>query len=118
LRLILDAHLSGRAVASALRESGHDVLAIDEHPELQGLDDAGVLERAVENHRILITADVKDFMPLLRLWAGERRSHTGCMLIASVPTSQFGELVRRILKAIEQHPNQGDWEDLACFLSR
>ena len=93
------------------------MLALDEHPELQALDDAGVLALAVETHRVLITADVKDFLPLLRWLAGERRSHPGCMLISGVRTNQFGELIRRIARAIERYPEQIDWEDLALFLS-
>ncbi|MHB8509458.1 MAG: DUF5615 family PIN-like protein [Candidatus Dormibacteria bacterium] len=116
--MALDAHLSGRALASALRDLGHDVFAVDEHSDLQGLDDAGVLALAVEADRILVTADVKDFMPLMRMWADGGRSHTGCILISGVQTSQFGELVRRISAAIEQYPNQTDWKNLAIFLPR
>lgn len=90
LRLILDAHVSGRAVASALRDKGHDVFAIDEHRELEGLDDDGVLALAAEEERILVTFDAKDFMPLLRQWGCEQRSHAGCVLISGIAANQFG----------------------------
>jgi nucleoside-diphosphate-sugar epimerase len=46
LRLLLDAHVSGRAIGRELRDMGHDVLALDEHRELEGLDDPVVLDLA------------------------------------------------------------------------
>lgn len=117
MRLILDAHVSGRAVASALREKGHDVFAIDEHRELEGLDDDGVLALAAEEERILVTFDVKDFMPLLRQWGSEQRSHAGCILISGIAANQFGKLIRTIVHVLDQHPNQADWVDMTVFMS-
>lgn len=118
MRLILDAHVSGRAVASALREKGHDVFAIDEHRDLEGLDDDGVLALAAEEERILVTFDVKDFMPLLRQWGSEQRLHAGCVLISRIAANQFGELIRSIVEVLDQHPNQVEWIDLTVFMSR
>lgn len=41
MRLLLDAHISGRALA----EAGHDVRAMDSEQQLEGLLDRDVLER-------------------------------------------------------------------------
>lgn len=114
--LILDAHVSGRAVASALREKGHDVFAIDEHRELEGLDDDGVLALAAQENRIMVTFDVNDFMPLLCQWGSEQRSHTGCVLISGIGANQFGRLIRTIVQVLGQHPNQADWVDMTVFM--
>ncbi len=55
LRLLLDQMLDD-AVACALREIGHDVLRVSELG-LACASDAEILQRAVENGRILITLD-------------------------------------------------------------
>jgi predicted nuclease of predicted toxin-antitoxin system len=118
LRLILDAHVSGRAVASALRGKGHDVFAIDEHRDLEGLDDDGVLALAADEQRILVTFDVKDFMPLLRQWGSEQRIHAGCVLIPGIAANEFGTLIQSIVEVLDQYPNQAEWVDLSVFKSR
>ena len=63
LRLLLDAHVSGRVMATALAKRGHDVRALTDEPALEGLDDEDVLRLAVEQDRILVTYDVKVSRP-------------------------------------------------------
>lgn len=43
MRLLLDAHISGRMVGKALIEGGHDVRALDSEIEFEGLPDPEVL---------------------------------------------------------------------------
>jgi len=50
-------------MATALAKRGHDVRALTDEPALEGLDDEDVLRLAVEQDRILVTYDVKDFPP-------------------------------------------------------
>jgi nucleoside-diphosphate-sugar epimerase len=66
MKLMLDAHLSGRAVGKALVESGHDVRALDSESVLEGMEDPAVLELDFAESRVLVTANVSDFEPLLR----------------------------------------------------
>lgn len=80
-RLLLDAHLSGRAIGRALQDLGHDVHAIDTEKNLEGLKDEDVLELAISEGRVLITANVADFLPLISALAASGRSHTGCILV-------------------------------------
>lgn len=47
IRLLLDAHISGRVVGKALEEAGHDVYALDSEKELEGMQDPDVLELAI-----------------------------------------------------------------------
>jgi Domain of unknown function (DUF5615) len=55
MRLCLDAHVSARRIATALREQ-HDVRAADEERELDGSDDERLLARAGEQGRIMVTS--------------------------------------------------------------
>jgi Domain of unknown function (DUF5615) len=53
VRLFLDAHVSARRIATALREQ-HDVRAADEERELDGSDDERLLALATEQGRIMV----------------------------------------------------------------
>lgn len=57
MRFIVD-ECTGPAVARWLRDQGHDVVSV--YDEARGIDDDGVLARAVAEDRIVITND-KDF---------------------------------------------------------
>jgi hypothetical protein len=63
VRLLLDEMLSP-AIARELRARGHDVRAIQEHPEWQALDDRQVLELARRERRALVTDNLADLLPL------------------------------------------------------
>jgi hypothetical protein len=115
MKILLDAHISGRTVGKALTERGHDVRSIDSEPELEGLSDPEVLELAIAEGRILVTANIKDFEPLLREWAGESRSHTGVILVpSSVRNEAFGVLITGVEETLAD-TNQEDWIDRVAW---
>ena len=60
MRLLLDEMLSP-AIASQLRDRGHDVEAIKDHPAWQSLDDPDVMELARGEHRAVVTNNLVDF---------------------------------------------------------
>ncbi len=66
MRILLDAHISGRTVGKALIEGGHDLRALDSEVELEGLSDLEVVELAATEGRVLVTAHIRNFEPLLR----------------------------------------------------
>lgn len=115
MRILLDAHISGRTVGKALMESGHDVRALDSEVELEGLSDPEVLELAAAEGRVLVTANIRDFEPLPREWAGESRSHAGVILVpASVRNEAFGVLISGVEDTIagtaqEKWPDRVEW---------
>jgi nucleoside-diphosphate-sugar epimerase len=115
VRLLLDAHVSGRAIASALRARGHDVRAVDEERALDGWSDESLLDLAAREGRITVTCNVKDFARL----AGERLAgggdHAGCLLIVGIDHSEFGLILRLIDAAIAERPQQEDWRDHAAW---
>ena len=114
MKILLDAHISGRTVGKALAERGIDVRAIDSEPELEGLSDPEVLELATTESRILVTANVRDFEPLLREWAGENRPHAGVILVpSSIRNEAFGVLITGVEETLA---GQEDWSDRVAWL--
>jgi hypothetical protein len=116
VRLLLDANLSGKRIGEPLRAAGHDVRALQEERELDGLDDPHVLELAATEERILVTRNCRDFAPLLRAWASEGRSHAGCVLIWSLGHHEFGLIVAGLERLLMQRPRRADWIDLTLAL--
>jgi hypothetical protein len=118
VRLLLDAHVSGPRVGRRLREGGHDVRALDQEPALEGLEDDDVLALASEEHRILVTHNVRDFPDILREWAAEQRSHAGAILVYGIDHSEFELIGRGIERWFELNPEPASWTDLAVILNR
>jgi predicted nuclease of predicted toxin-antitoxin system len=118
LRLLLDAHVSGHTIGRRLREAGHDVLALDEHRELERLDDQSVLALAALEERILVTFDVRDFSGILQQWAVDGCSHVGCILVVGVAQNEFGVILRFLTDAFAARAEPAEWRDLSIFLGR
>lgn len=118
MRLLLDAHISGRTVGKALAEGGLDVRALDSEIELEGLSDPEVLVLAAAEGRILVTANIRDFAPLLREWADEGRSHVGGILVPStVRNEAFGTLISGLRRTLED-TTQEEWVNRVQWLRK
>jgi hypothetical protein len=63
-RLLLD-EMFAPAIAAALRDLGHDVIAVAERGELRAMIDEEVFAWATAQGRWLLTENVKDFRPIL-----------------------------------------------------
>lgn len=118
MRLLLDAHVSGRRIGAALRERGHDVLAVDEARELDGCPDEELLELAIAQRRILVTFDVADFPRICREWMEEGRSHHGCAVVVGIRHHEFAAIVRALDAAFQTRPRPREWRDCLAFVSR
>ena len=66
----------------------------------------------------MVTFNVRDFAPILRLWAEEQRPHAGCLLLVGIAQHDFGVILERISAVTEERPWQQDWVDRALFLGR
>jgi hypothetical protein len=117
VRLFLDAHVSGRRIATVLRKQ-HDVRAADEERELDGWDDERLLELATEEDRIMVTLNVADFARITTEWAAASRSHAGCLLIVGIDHAGFGPILRVIEPAFATRPNQESWIDYTVWGTR
>lgn len=118
MRLFLDAHISGRVIAIALRERGHDVRSADEERELDGWEDDRLLELATDEDRVMVSFNIRDFPRIVGEWAEAGHHHAGCLLIVGVDHGEFGEILRLIDTALVTRPAQADWKDYTAWLSR
>jgi len=118
MRLLLDAHVSGPRVGRRLEAKGHEVRALDQEPELEGLDDDEVLSMACVEERILVTHNIRDFPAILREWAAAARSHTGAILVYGIDHREFDVIVRGIERCVELYPDPGDWADPVLVVDR
>lgn len=70
-------------IAAQLRRRGWDVEAIQaDYPEMIALDDPAVLEQSTRMGRVLVTDNVRHFMPIHEQYVHEQRTHAG-LIIAS-----------------------------------
>jgi hypothetical protein len=117
VRLFLDAHVSARRIATALRKR-HEVRAADEDRALDGFEDERLLDLASDDGRIMITFNVKDFARITTEWAAAGRSHAGCLLIVGIDHAEFGLILRVIERALSTRPDQVDWIDYTAWGTR
>jgi predicted nuclease of predicted toxin-antitoxin system len=80
--LLLDERLSA-GIAEQLRAKGHDVLAVVADPALTALPDDQILAHAARTGRALVTANIKDFMPLDTQYRAASQEHAGLILISA-----------------------------------
>lgn len=116
MRLLLDHNLSGKGIGAPLRAAGHDVRALQEEPDAEGLDDPDVLALGAAEERIVVTRNSRDFGPLAREWAELGRVHAGLILIWSFDHSQFVEIVGGIQGYPAAYPRPEDWQGLVVGL--
>lgn len=118
MRLLLDAHVSGRVIARALRERSHDVRATNEESQLEGWEDDALLELAAAEGRIMVTFNVKDFPRVVRDSAAAGKHHAGCLILVEIDHGEFGIILRVIDAAFVGRPEQADWRDYAAWGTR
>jgi len=118
VRLFLDAHVSGRRVATALRKAGHDVRAADEERALDGMSDDDLLALAAAEERVMVTFNVADFPNIVRRWAEAGRPHAGCAILVGIGHNEFGTIIRVVQRAVESRPGPQEWVDYTCFDAR
>jgi predicted nuclease of predicted toxin-antitoxin system len=115
MRVLLDAHLSGRRIGGPLRKAGHDVLALDDDLGLKQLPDADVLDLAMAQGRIIVTANIRDFARLARSRMEAGQAHPGIILVP--PGSlDFGVVLRGLARIFADRPEATDWVNRVEFL--
>ena len=82
--LLLDEMFSDD-IARQLRAKGYDVMSVVADPALAGLPDEQVLAYATTQRRALVTANIKDFVPLDGRYRAAGQSHAG-LILASTKT--------------------------------
>jgi hypothetical protein len=116
--LLLDEMFSD-AIARQLREKGHDVLAVVSDPALVSLPDDQILAHAASARRALVTANIKDFMPLDGQYRAAGQSHAGLILVSTKAFPQdrsfVGAIAGALAALLESEQIRGDQ---VIFLTR
>jgi hypothetical protein len=80
--LLLDEMFSDD-IAQQLRAKSYDVISIVADPALVGLPDDQVLAYATTEGRALVTANIKDFVPLDGRYRAAGQSYAGLILVST-----------------------------------
>ena len=97
--LLLDEMFSD-SIAQQLRAKGHDVISVVAHPALVALPDDQVLAHATTEGRALVTANIKDFIPLDGRYRAAGQSHAGLILVATKTFPQNRDFTKAVTSAI------------------
>src|SRR5436190_13021864 len=100
-RLLLDEMLSG-AIAEQLRARRHDVAAVVEDNALISLPDEDLLVAATEAGRAIVTANIKDFVPLDQRWKAAGQNHAGIVLVPTKTFPQNRAFIGRRVDALDR----------------
>jgi hypothetical protein len=106
--LLLDEMFSG-IIAEQLRAKGHDVLAAVADPALVGPADDQILAHAAAARRALVTANIKDFIPLDARYRAASQTHAGLILVSAKTFPQdrtFTAAIISALSALLDQPSQ------------
>jgi hypothetical protein len=106
--LLLDEMFSG-IIAEQLRAKGHDVLAVVADRALVGLADDQILAHAGAARRALVTANIKDFIPLDARYRAASQTHAGLILVSARTFPQdraFTAAIISALSALLDQPSQ------------
>lgn len=97
--LLLDEMFS-ETIASELRAAGHDVLAVVADPALVSLPDDQILAHAAATGRAVVTANIKDFMPLDTGYRAAGHSHAGLIVVSTKTFPQDRTFTTAVAKAL------------------
>jgi len=97
--LLLDEMFPG-AMAEQLSAKGHDVRAVVASPLFAGLPDEEVLIGAAEAGRALVTANIKDFMPIDARYRATGRTHAGLIMVSTKTFPQNRAYVAAVTTAL------------------
>jgi hypothetical protein len=106
--LLLDEMFSD-AIAQRLRTQGHDVVSVVANQALVALPDDQILACAAAEGRALVTANIKDFMPLDSQYRGAGRDHAGLIPVSTKTFPQnrgFPKAITAALGALLSDPNK------------
>ena len=103
--LLLDEMFSG-AIAEHLRSKGHDVRAVVADPALIALPDEQILAHAASTGRALVTANIKDFVPLDARYRAASQAHPGLILVSAKTFPQGRSYTAAVTSALSAFLDQ------------
>ena len=107
MKLVLD-ELYSQAIASGLRERGHDVISVHERPDLEGLKDEQLFPLLAAERRAIVTENWPDYQAEMRKAAG--RDHYGVLFTSRnhLPRSRqtIGLYIRVLDELLKRHRDE------------
>ena len=97
--LLLDEMLPA-VIADQLCAKGHDIAAVVGDSALVGLPDDQILNRAASTGRALVTANIKDFVPLDGSYRAAGQSHAGLILVSTKTFPQNRNFTNGVTSAL------------------
>jgi hypothetical protein len=98
--LLLD-EMFPKTMADQLNAKGHDVRAVVADPDCVGLPDEEILVGAAEAGRALVTANIKDFMPIDGRYRATNRTHAGLIMVSTKTFPQNRTYVNAVTTALD-----------------
>ena len=98
IRLLLDEHV-WEGLTQALIQQGYDVVHVT-HTEQRGMDDDVLLAWAADQGRVVLTYNVRHFVPLVAQWYAAHREHAGVILSLQLSPGELLRQVKRLLAAL------------------
>ena len=98
--LLLDEMFSD-TIAQQLSTKGYDVISVVAHPVLVALPDDQVLAQATTEGRALVTANIKDFIPLDGRYRAAGQTHPGLILVSAKTFPQNRGFITAITAALD-----------------
>lgn len=120
MKLLLD-EMFTPLLAEALRQRGHDVVAVAESAELSGKRDHVIFAAAVTAGRALVTNNVVDYVPLCQRAAISGQGHSGLLLTSdrSLPRGRraLGRTIAGLDALLTAHPTDGALRNRVLWVS-
>jgi hypothetical protein len=88
------------SIAQQLCANSHDVVSVVADTSLLALPDDQILTRTTESGRVLVTANIKDFVPLDGRYRAAGQSHAGLILVSTKTFPQNRNFTAAITSAL------------------
>ena len=119
MRLLLDETLSP-AIARELRERGHDVVAVADHPGWVALSDPEVMALARTERRAVVTDNLRDDRPLhADAITPGGPGHSGMIFMPSTyrrTKADTGRIIGALEAKLTEYPGDEDLANGECWL--
>ena len=108
------------AIARALRERGHDVLAVAERPGWAALSDPEVVALARTQHRAIVTTNLRDYRPLhAEAITPGGSGHFGMVFMPGSyrrTKADTGRIIAALEAKLTEYPGDDDLANGECWL--